>query len=112
MDPNDLPNGAQIEPGGAKMEAKVGPDTPKIEKKQQRNNERKSIPQCPPLLAEKCRQHGPNLAPKMEPKSEKKSIPKTIKFWVAFEIGFSPILIDFRSQNGAKMAAKWDLKSM
>ena len=51
MDPKDFENGAQIDPGGAKMEAKVGPDTPKIEKKQQRNNERKSTSQGPPFFA-------------------------------------------------------------
>ena len=38
----------------------------------------------------------------------KKSIQKSIIFWMPLGIDFSWILMDFGSQNGAKLAPKWD----
>ena len=106
--PKWSPNRARRRQNGGQSRPRH-PENRKKTTTQQRTQEH---PTRPPPFYRKCRQHGPNLAPQMEPKSEKKAIAKTIKFWVACEIGFSPILIDFRSQNGAKMATKWDLKSM
>ena len=83
MDPKDFENGAQIEPGGAKMEAKVGPDTPKFEKKQQRNNEHKSTSPRRPLFTENVA----NMAPTWHPKwsqNEEKIDPKNDPIWGCF----------------------------
>ena len=55
---------------------------------------------------------GPNLGPKMEPTSAKKRSKNRSFFGCLLESIFLWILMDFGSQNGAKLAPKWDPISM
>ena len=51
---------------------------------------------------------GPNLGPKMEPTWAKNRSKNRSFFGCLLESIFSWILMDFGSQNGAKLAPKWD----
>ena len=54
---------------------------------------------------------GPNLGPKMEPTWPKNRSKNQSFFGCLLESIFSWILVDFGSQNGAKLAPKWDQTS-
>ena len=55
---------------------------------------------------------GPNLGPKMEPTWLKNRSKNRSFFGCLLESIFSWILMDFGSQNGAKLAPKWDQTSI
>ena len=65
-----------------------------------------------PSWAEKGGQHGSKLLPKTEPKSMKNRYQNWSIFWCLLESIFGWILVYLGCQNGAKLAQKWDRKSM
>ena len=56
--------------------------------------------------------HGPKLGPKMEPKRRKNRCKNQSKNRCLSRSVFEAILVDFGRENGAKLAPKWDQKSM
>ena len=106
---------AQMGPMGAKMDPKWRQDGVRTVKKSKKNinaTKKRVDPHRPPPQSRKSRQHGPNLGPKMEPRWQTNLCRNASFFWCLLEFIFGPILVDFGSQNRAKLTPKWDQKSM
>jgi len=76
---------------------------------------KKNIPQASPYFAENVANMAatwhPNRA-QIEPKSQKKRSENRLNFGLLCGSVFFPILVDFRKQNGGKLAAKFDQKGV
>ena len=87
------------------------PGHPKIRKNTPTQQRRGEHPSPSPLFCAKCSQHSFNLASKIQPKSLKKLFQNWSKFGLLWASLFVPILVDFRRQNGSKLAPRCDSKS-
>ena len=65
-----------------------------------------------PLLSRKSGQHGPKLGSKIDQKSIKNLCKNRSFFWCLLGSIYGRNLVDFWSQNEAKLGPKWDQKSM
>ena len=93
-------------PKSSPIWAKRGPGGPKYRKITEAQQKRgRSLTRSPHFERKSC-QHGPKLGPKLELKWIKNPSKNRSKNWCLLGSVFGRILVDFRRENGAKLAPK------